>query len=176
MSLKIQLEEIKAQLPEHNKVSQEKEFEIIPLKEEMNKITCTNLKFKRNSSTLYDILSYQISPLVNTGLGYDKEETTEDFKLPEKKTEDKPRSYAEILKSLKHGEESKKEHTKTQQERSNHHDLPRRTMSQRRPLVSRYGFNGYFFSYSKFGHKAMDCRLHGRRSVGSSNISVRCWK
>ena len=73
-SLKSQLEEVKVQLLEHNKVRQEKEFEIIPLKGKMNKITCTNLKLKRNSSTLYDILSYQRSPLVKTGLGYDKEE------------------------------------------------------------------------------------------------------
>ena len=113
-SLKSQLEEVKAQLLEQNKVSQAKEFEIISLKEEMNKIAATNLKFERSSST---------------GLGYDKEETTEDFKLAKKKTEENPRSCAEILKSLKHGEESKKEHTKTQQGRSNHHDLSRRTMS-----------------------------------------------
>ena len=73
-SLKSQLEEVKVQLLEQNKVRQEKEFEIIPLKEEMNKINCTNLKLKRNSSTLYDILSYQRSPLVKTGSGYDKEE------------------------------------------------------------------------------------------------------
>ena len=85
-------------------MSQAKEFEIISLKEEMNKIAATNLKFKRSSSTLDDILSYQRSPLVKTGLGYDKEETTEDFKLPEKKTEEKPRIYVEILKSIKHGE------------------------------------------------------------------------
>ena len=81
-SLKIQLEEVKAQLLEQNKVSQAKEFEIISLKEEMNKIVAINLKFKRSSSTLDDILSYQRSPLVKTGLGYDKEETIEDFKLP----------------------------------------------------------------------------------------------
>ena len=57
-SLKSQLEEGKAQLLEQNKVSQAKEFEIISLKEEMNKIAGTNLKFKRSSSTLDDILSY----------------------------------------------------------------------------------------------------------------------
>ena len=108
-SLKSQLEEVKAQLLEQNKVSQSKEFEIISLKEEMNKITTTNLKFKRISSTLDDILSYQRSPLVNTGLGYDKEEITEEFNLHEKKTKQKPRSYVGILKSLEHGEERKKE-------------------------------------------------------------------
>ena len=107
------MEEAKAQLLEQNKVSQAKEFEIISLKEEMNKIVATNLKFKKSSSTLDDILSYQRSLLVKTGLGYDKEETTEAFELVENKNEEKPRIYAEILKSIKHGEESKKEHTKT---------------------------------------------------------------
>ena len=67
MILKIQLEEAKAQLLEQNKGSQTKEFEIIYIKEKMNKIVATNLKFKRSSSTLDEILSYQRSPLVKTG-------------------------------------------------------------------------------------------------------------
>ena len=79
--LKIKLEEAKSQLLEQNKVSQAKEFEIISLKEEMNRIAATNLKFKRSSSTLDDILGYQRSPLVKTGLGYDEEEITKDSKL-----------------------------------------------------------------------------------------------
>lgn len=125
----------------------------------MNKISATNLKFKRSFSTLDDILSYQRSPLVKTGLGYGKEETTEDFKLPEKKTEEKTRSYAEILKSLKHGEESKKEASPKQGSPS-HHDRPRRTMSQRRPLVPRYEktFYGYCYSCNKLGHEAVNCK------------------
>ena len=106
-SLKSQLEEVKAQLLEQNKVSQAKEFEIISLKEEMKKTAATSLKFKKSSSTLDDILSYQRSPHVKTGLGYDEEEITGDFKL----SENKPRSYPCILKSLKHGEESEKEDT-----------------------------------------------------------------
>ena len=69
-SLKGQLQETKAQLLEQNEISQAKELEIISLKEEMNKISATNLKFKRSSSTLDDILSYQRSPLDKTGLGY----------------------------------------------------------------------------------------------------------
>ena len=31
------------------------------------------------------------------------------------------------------------------------------------------------FSCSNFGHKAMDYRSNGRRSVGSPNNKVRCW-
>ena len=37
------------------------------------------------------------------------------------------------------------------------------------------GFNGYCFSCSNFGHKAMACRLYRIRSVGSPNDKVRCW-
>ena len=95
-SLKSQLEEVKAQLLEQNKVSQAKVFEIVSLKVEMNKIAATYLKFKRSPSTLDDILSYQRSPHVRNGLGYDEEEITKGFKL----SENKPRSYAGILRVL----------------------------------------------------------------------------
>ena len=37
------------------------------------------------------------------------------------------------------------------------------------------GFNGYFYFCSNFGHKAMDCRLYGRRSDGRTNNKVICW-
>ena len=32
-------------------------------------------------------------------------------------------------------------------------------------------FNGYCFSCSNFGHKAMDCRING----GRHNDKIRCW-
>ena len=128
----------------------------------MNRIAATNLKFKRSSSTLDGILSYQRWPLVNTGLGYDKEETTEDFKLPEKKTEEKSRSWAEILKSLKHGEERKKEDSQTHQDKkysleqgiSSHLDQVRR-----RPFFPQYErvFFGYCYSCNEFVHRAINC-------------------
>jgi hypothetical protein len=37
-------------------------------------------------------------------------------------------------------------------------------------------FNGHFFSCNEYGHKALDCRHHGRKYVGRFNNIVRCWK
>ena len=52
----------------------------------------------------------------------------------------------------------------------------KKTASQRNQNT-RYekSFNGYCFSCSQFGHKALNCRSHERRSVGSPNNSVKCW-
>ena len=36
-------------------------------------------------------------------------------------------------------------------------------------------FNGFFYACSGFGHRAMDCTFHGRRSVGSQSNIIRCW-
>jgi hypothetical protein len=36
-------------------------------------------------------------------------------------------------------------------------------------------FNGYCFSCNEYGHKALDCRHHGRKQVGRFNKSIRCW-
>ena len=150
-SLKEQLQETKAQLLEQNEISQAKELEIFSLKEEMKKSAATNWKFKKSSSILDGILSYQRSPHVNTRLGY---EITEDFKLPEKKTKKNSRSYADILKSLKYGEESKKEDTQTQQNKKVSPDQgqPRRTILQKGQCVPRYekAFYGYFYSINEF--------------------------
>jgi hypothetical protein len=36
-------------------------------------------------------------------------------------------------------------------------------------------FNGYCFSCNVYGHKALDCRHHGRKQVGRFNNNIRCW-
>jgi hypothetical protein len=36
-------------------------------------------------------------------------------------------------------------------------------------------FNGYCFSCNDYGHKALDCRHHGRKQVGRFNNNIRCW-
>jgi hypothetical protein len=37
-------------------------------------------------------------------------------------------------------------------------------------------FNGNFFSCNEYGHKALDCRHHGRKQVGRVKNIVRCCK
>jgi hypothetical protein len=36
-------------------------------------------------------------------------------------------------------------------------------------------FNGYCFSCNEYGHKALDCRHHGRKQIGRFNNNIRCW-
>ena len=36
-------------------------------------------------------------------------------------------------------------------------------------------FNSYCFSCNEYGHKALDCRHHGRKQVGKFNNSIICW-
>jgi len=36
-------------------------------------------------------------------------------------------------------------------------------------------FNSYCFSCNEYGHKALDCRHHGRKKVGKFNNSIICW-
>ena len=57
------------------------------------------------------------------------------------------------------------------------HSFERRRTTPRWNQTSRYvnRFNGYCFSCSNFGHKAMEYRSNGRRSAGSPNDKVRCW-
>jgi hypothetical protein len=36
-------------------------------------------------------------------------------------------------------------------------------------------FNDYCFSCNEYGHKALDCRHHGRKQFGGFNNNIRCW-
>ena len=45
-------------------------------------------------------------------------------------------------------------------------------MNQRRYEIV---FNDYCFSCNEYGHKALDCRHHGRKQVGRFKNSIRCW-
>jgi hypothetical protein len=49
------------------------------------------LKFEKRNETLNEILSFQMSPFINTGLGYDENQNS---------LEENPKSYANILKGL----------------------------------------------------------------------------
>jgi hypothetical protein len=112
-----------------------------------------------------------------------------DSRLPERKNEEKRKSYAKLLKGRNHGHhESKKNEdnrdtysripsTLKQQRIFNHDegfnkredlDQPRkefgRTAPKRRSFTPRYVnlFYGHCFNCNKFGHKFVDCRAYGR--------------
>jgi uncharacterized protein (UPF0335 family) len=80
--LKTQIEEtkrieevVRSQLKENEEKCEKLEVEIISLIKELEKTTyqwSRSLKFGKSTEILDNILSYQRSPLINTGLGYKK--------------------------------------------------------------------------------------------------------
>ena len=72
-------------------------------------------------------------------------------------------------------ENSKVPHKATLTNQNHSFEITRTT--PRWSKTSRYvnRFNGYCFSCSNFGHKAMDCISNGRISARSPNDKVRCW-
>ena len=97
------------------------EEENVDLRKEIDKLTTqvnNNLKFKKSSTTLDNMLNYQRSPFDKTGLGYDEQKNVEKgesskpptkkveeecSKIPENKSEEKAKSYADILRSSHQG-------------------------------------------------------------------------
>jgi hypothetical protein len=72
-----------------------------------------SLKFEKSIETLDDIINYQRSPFIKTGLGYDKSQMTtkEDSKATEplkKVNEGKYKSYVDVLKISINDEDNKK--------------------------------------------------------------------
>jgi hypothetical protein len=112
ISLKLHLEEekrkeeaMRTQLEEKEEKIEKYEAEITYLREELEKTTTqlnTSLKFEKSTAVLDEILSYQRSPLIKTGLGYENNQKTPEegtsSKVPKKKEEKKPKIYANILK------------------------------------------------------------------------------
>ena len=81
------------------------------------------------------------------------------------KTKEKPRCYAYIRKSFSHGEKARKNILKLCKEDPLimiFQELPCHKEDHLLPGMDLM----LFFSCSKFDHKAMDCRIHGRISVG----------
>jgi hypothetical protein len=84
-------------------------------------------------------------------------------RLPEKKNEEKPKSYAKVIKGS-----MKKEECKPQRNLNHDHDQSRkefrRTTPQRISFTPMYVnfFYGHCFYCTNFGHKVADCRAYER--------------
>jgi hypothetical protein len=165
ISLKIQLEEakgieeaVKSQLKEKEETCEKLESEVVSLKEKLKKSN-TQLKFEKSTETLNEILSFQRSPFIKTGLGYDENQNT---------PEENPKSYANILKGSINNESNSRKGNDDQQildsSHKNNKNESRRVVPPRRPFTNRYQnlFLGYCFSCNNFGHKAIDCRAYTR--------------
>jgi chromosome segregation ATPase len=177
ISLKIQLEEAK-RMKEVMKIQiMKKEEEVEKLEEEVVTLRVKIVKLNKNVEER------------ETSTSSVKKVEEKHSRLPERKNEEKGKSYAEVLKGRNHGQQESKKNeynrdtysiipsTFKQQRSFNHdeginrredHDQPRhefrRTAPQRRSFTPRYEslFYGHCFICTNFGHKVVDCRAYGR--------------
>jgi hypothetical protein len=170
----------------------ELEAEVVNLRKKVENSDTQN-KFLNNSMTLDEILDRQRSSNDKSGLGYNKEV----FNTPKKsdagpsfvKSEDRSHTALSYAKGESmHDSGSSRSRNKcntTKFRRSDHGRHPEaihRPQSKfRRETPSwmnqrRYEsiFNDYCFSCNIYGHKALDCRHHGKKQVGRFNNSIRC--
>jgi len=103
ISLEIQLEEakrieeeVKSQLKGKEETHVKLESKVVSLKEKLKKSN-TQLKFEKRIGILNDILSFQRSPFLKIGLGYDENRNT---------LEENPKRYVDILKGFVNNESS----------------------------------------------------------------------
>jgi hypothetical protein len=183
--LKTQLEEekrieevVRSQLKEKEENCKKLEAEIISLRKELEKTIDQlnrSLKFGKSTEILDNILSFQRSPFIKTGLGYNEKQKTPEgdastkvTKPSEKENEEKPKSYANILKGSINNERNNRKGNDDQQKPDSSHKNNknefRRVVPPRRPFTNRYQnlFLGYCFSCNNFGHKEIDCRAYAR--------------
>jgi len=190
--------ELKTQLKEKEEKIEKYEVEITSLKEELEKIVTqlnTNLNFEKSSVVLDEIIIYQKSPLIKTGLGYNNNQNTLEEDESSKSIEEKSKISRNVLKGSNCSEDNNMER-KYNQPRSNRNKL-RRVAPPRRQFTTKYQnfFFGYCFCCNMFGHRAVDCRVHARNnhvSKGSVknvyvenqnttlhkyvDIIIECWK
>ena len=134
------------------------------------------LAFQDISIVLDKILDCQRYPLDKTGLGYKKEkEKYEDDTWSPKTLEAGPSTSKVVPHAPSHDKKEFGSSKLQQGVRPIPQSKIRKETTPRWNQSSMYenGFNGYCFSFSNFGHKAMNCKLYRRRSAGSPNDKVR---
>jgi hypothetical protein len=104
------------------------------------------LKFGKSIEILDNVLSFQNSPFIKIGLGYEKKQNTPKgyasikvTKPSKKKNEEKPKIYANILKGSMNNERNNRKGNDDQHksDSSHKHDF-RRVVPPRRPFTNRY--------------------------------------
>jgi hypothetical protein len=200
VNLKIQLEEAKRreevvrnQLDKKKESCHELEAEVVNLRKKVEK-SDTQKEFLNNSMTLDEILDSQRSPYDKSGLGYNKKEINTPKKYDAgplfakyEDRSDKAPSYAKSERRHDSGSSRSRNKCNTTKFRRSYHGRhleaihrPQRKFRTKTPSwmnQRRYEsiFNGHCFSCNIYGHKALDCRHHGRKQVGRFNNSIRCW-
>jgi hypothetical protein len=145
------------------------------------------LNFGKSTELLDNILSFQRSPFIKIGLGYDEEKknqegdaSTKVTKPSEKENEENPKIYANILKdSIKNKRNTKKGNNDQHKSNSFHRNEFIRVLPPIISFINQYQhiFLGYCFSCNNFGYKKIYCRSYARsdhvgdRNRGSYNTS-----
>jgi hypothetical protein len=107
---------MRRQLKEKEENCEKLEDEIVSLRKELEKTIVQlnkSLKFGKSTEILDNILGFQMSPFIKTSLGYkekqktpERDSSTKVTKPLEKENEEKPKSYANILKGSINNESS----------------------------------------------------------------------
>ena len=153
-------------------VVQKLEMEVVGLRKKDKKNEAL-VNFHDSSIVLDKILDCQRSPLDKTGLGYKKnKEKSEDDTWSLKTPEAGPSTSKAAPQAPAHDNKNSGKSKVKQGVRSVHQSNFIKETAPRPRYES--SFNGYCYSCSNFGHKAMDCRFYGRGRAGSPNVSVKC--
>jgi hypothetical protein len=200
VNLKTQLEETKRreevvrnQLNKREESCHKMEAEVVNLRKKVEKSN-TQVKFLNKSMILDEILDSQRSPNDKSGLGYNKEEISNPKKPDASpsfvKGEDRSDASLSFIKMESRYDAgpscSKNERNTTIFKRSDQgrhleathtpqSKFRRETPSWMNQRKYESVFNGYCFSCNEYGHKALDCRHHGRKQIGRFNNNIRCW-
>jgi hypothetical protein len=179
--LKVQVEEatkiekvLKAQLKEKEDIYSSVESEIVYLRKELER-SHTNIKFEKSSTNLHEMLNRHRSPIDRTGLGYSgkKDVANEEASTSSKQSsEERTKSYADIIKNSIKDEDNRKEDQYVPQKTNlPHKDRIKKTLPSRWNHTIRYQnyFFGYCYSCNGFGHKAIDCRTNVRDDYMRNN-------
>ena len=129
-------------------------------------------KFNSSSVKLDKLLDCQRSPFDKSGLGFRKVEDNLEEDKWSPKTPNAGPSMTKDASYVPAHDNKDGECSRTHQEADlipqSKDSTPRRKQGPR----YEYEFNGYCFSCSNFGHKAMNC---GSRNIRRQSNSVRCW-
>jgi len=156
------------------KVCEKLEVDIELLKGELEKEK-KGSKFENSSKILDEILSSQMSPNNNIGLGYTQESTsTSEWYVK------RPISYENGLKIPLRREDNKERMIPLETVPNNikstsptkEKDNKKNTVSIRNPSnIYQYIFLGYFYSCNNFWHKAIHCKYNRRHNPKNVQIS-----
>jgi hypothetical protein len=154
-------EVVRIQLKEKEENCEKLEDEIVSLRKELEKTIdhlSRSLNFFKSNEILDNILSYQMSPFIKIGLGYNEKQkipegdaSTKVTKPSEKENEEKPKMYQNVLKGSINNDRNRRKGNDNQQNFDSFHKNNKNELRSAIPtggiFTTRYQnlFLGYFF-------------------------------